>query len=64
VPPLIAGGSKVAPALDLQARKEIAARLGHGRISITSVYLGRRRVTPTESPTPVRGPDLHGGNAT
>lgn len=64
VPPPIAGGSKVAPALDLQARKEIAARLGHGRISITSVYLGSRRVTPTESPTPVRGPDLHGGNAT
>jgi integrase len=60
VPPPIAGGSKVAPALDLQARKEIAARLGHGRISITSVYLGSRRVTPTETPTPVRGSDLHG----
>jgi integrase len=64
VPPPIAGGSGADPVLDLEARKEIAARLGHGRIAITSVYLGGRRVMPAESPTPVGGPDLHGGNAT
>ena len=62
--PPIAGGSGAAPALDLLARKEIAARLGHRRISITSVYLGSRPITPTESSIPVRNPDLHGGNAT
>jgi integrase len=64
VPPPIAGGSAVDTALDLQARKEIAARLGHRRISITNIYLGGRRVRRTESPTPVRDPDLPGGCAT
>ena len=64
VPPPIAGGLGVAPALDLQARKEIAARLGHRRISIASVYLGSRPITPSESSIPIRNPDLHGGNAT
>ena len=41
VPPPIAGGSAVDPALDRRARQEIAERLGHGRIQITNVYLGR-----------------------
>lgn len=54
VPPPIAGGSGVNAALDLQARKEIARRLGHGRIAITSVYLGGRRAMPA----PAHGPDL------
>lgn len=63
-PPPVAGGSAVALALDLQARREIAARLGHGRISITNAYLGSRRVIPTESPPPARGPDLQDRNAT
>jgi len=63
-PPPVAGGSAVDPALDLQARREIAARLGHGRISITNAYLGGRRVIPTESPPPARGPDLQDRNAT
>lgn len=63
--PPIAGGSAVDPALDLQARREIAARLGHGRISITNAYLGSRRVIPTESSPPMtRGPDLQDRNAT
>jgi len=39
-PPPVAGGSAVDPALDLLARREIAARLGHRRISITNAYLG------------------------
>ena len=39
-PPPIAGGSAVDPTLDLQARREIAERLGHGRVQITNVYLG------------------------
>lgn len=63
-PPPVAGGSAVDPALDLQARREIAARLGHGRISITNVYLGSRRAMPTESLPPARGPDLQDRNAT
>lgn len=63
-PPPVAGGSAVDPALDLQARREIAARLGHCRISVTNAYLGGRRVIPTESPPPARGPDLHDRSAT
>lgn len=43
-PPPVAGGSAVDPALDLQARKEIAARLGHGRVQITDAYCGKRTV--------------------
>ncbi len=52
MPPPIAGGLSVDAVLDLQARTEIAARLGHERISITSVYLGGRRVTPVKLPLP------------
>ena len=63
-PPPVAGGSAVDPALDLQARREIAARLGHRRISITNAYLGSRRAMPTELPPPARGPDLQDRNAT
>lgn len=63
-PPPVAGGSAVDPVLDLQARREIAACLGHGRIAITNAYLGRPRVMPTESPPPARGPDLQDRNAT
>lgn len=64
MPPPVAGGSAVDPALDLQARREIAARLGHGRIAITNAYLGSRRVMPTGSSPPARGPDLQDRNAT
>ena len=42
--PPIAGGALVDQALDLRARQEIAERLGHGRVQITNVYLGPRRV--------------------
>jgi len=63
-PPPVAGGWAVDPALDLQARREIAARLGHRRISITNVYLGSRRAMPAEPPPPARGSDLHDRNAT
>ena len=63
-PPPVAGGSAVDPALDLLARREIAARLGHGRIAITNAYLGSRRVMPTGSSPPARGPDLQDRNAT
>ena len=55
-PPPVAGGSVVDPAVDLAARKEISARLGHGRPAITSVYLGRRRVSPTVPPLPPAQP--------
>ena len=55
VPPPIAGGSGVSPALDLQARREIAARLGHGRVQITNVYCGKR-LMPTELPHADHGP--------
>ncbi len=64
MPPPVAGGSAVDPVLDLQARREIATRLGHRRMSITNAYLGGRRVLPTESPPPARGPDLQDRNAT
>ncbi len=63
-PPPVASGSAVDPALDLQARREIAARLGHRRISITNAYLGSRRAMPTESTPPARAPDLQDRNAT
>lgn len=63
-PPPVAGGSAVDPALDLQARREIAARLGHGRIAITNAYLGSRRIMPTGSSPSARGPDLQDRNAT
>lgn len=63
-PPPVAGGSAIDPALDRQARQEIAARLGHRRLSITNAYLGGRRVIPTESPPPEHGPDRNGGDAT
>lgn len=63
-PPPVAGGSAVDQALDLLARREIAARLGHKRISITNVYLGSRRAMPAEPPPPARGPDLQDRNAT
>ena len=63
-PPPVAGGSAVDPALDLQARREIAARLGHKRILITNVYLGSRRAMPAEPPPPARGPDRQDRNAT
>lgn len=46
-PPPVAGGSAVDPALDLQARREIAARLGHGRIAITNAYLGSSAAKPS-----------------
>ena len=55
-PPPIAGGPAVDPELDLKARREVAARLGHGRVQITNVYLGARRVTPADdSPSTPRG---------
>jgi integrase len=44
MPPPVAGGSGVDPAIDLMARQEIAERLGHGRIQITAVYCGKRTV--------------------
>ena len=40
----VAGGQLVDRELDLQARREIANRLGHNRVQITCVYLGKRRV--------------------
>lgn len=40
----VAGGPPVDRELDLQARREIANRLGHGRVQITCVYLGKRHV--------------------
>lgn len=43
-PPPVAGGSAVDTALDLQARREIAARLGHGRVQIVDAYCGKRKV--------------------
>ncbi|HRD35367.1 MAG TPA: integrase domain-containing protein [Rhodocyclaceae bacterium] len=43
-PPPVAGGSAVDPALDRQARREIAARLGHGRVQIVDAYCGKRKV--------------------
>ena len=55
VPPPIAGGSGVPPALDMRARREIAARLGHGRVQITNVYCGKR-LMPTELPQADHGP--------
>jgi integrase len=42
-PPPVAGGSAVDPALDLHARREIAARLGHGRVEIVDAYCGKRK---------------------
>ena len=44
MPPPVAGGSNVDPTLDLQARREIAARLGHGRVQITDAYCGKTKV--------------------
>ena len=40
----VVGGPPVDRELDLQARREIANRLGHGRVQITCVYLGKRHV--------------------
>jgi integrase len=53
--PPIAGGMAVDAELDMQARAEIAGRRGHGRIGITSAYLGGRKVTSgkvTQTPPP------------
>lgn len=36
----VLGGAAVEPALDQKVRLEIAERLGHGRASVTSAYLG------------------------
>lgn len=44
VPPPIAGGLGVNLTLDLQARREIAARLGHGRVQITDAYCGKTKM--------------------
>lgn len=41
--PPIQGGRPVAREFDIATRKEIAARLGHNRYSVTSAYLGRMR---------------------
>ena len=57
VPPPIAGGPAVDPALDLQARREIADHLGHVRVQITNCYLGTRRVTPANGSPPCTGTD-------
>ena len=40
----VAGGPPIDRELDLQARREIANRLGHNRVQITCVYLGKRHV--------------------
>ena len=44
MPPPVAGGSGVDPMLDFQARRGIAARLGHGRVQITDAYCGKTKV--------------------
>lgn len=44
----IAGGQPVCSELDLRARRGIAGRLGHGRVQIASVYLGKRHVASTD----------------
>ena len=64
IPPPVAGGSAVDPVLDLQARKEISARLGHGRTAITSVYLGGRRGSFAMPLLPPRNPDTGSATAT
>ena len=60
--PPIAGGAGVDPVLDLQARKEIAARLGHGRVQITNAYCGKPNVRRTA--LPLRASDFKGRSAT
>ena len=64
VPPPVAGGSAADPALDLQARKEISARLGHVRTAITSIYLGSRKGSSVIPPLPPRNPDTGTASAT
>ena len=64
VPPPVAGGPAVDPALDLQARREIADHLGHVRVQITNCYLGARRVTPANGSPPCTGTDTDVQHAT
>lgn len=39
----IQGGAPIDPELDNRARMEIARRLGHGRVSVTTAYLGSHK---------------------
>jgi integrase len=38
-PPPVNGGGAVEPELDIATRRNIAERLGHGRVQITNAYL-------------------------
>lgn len=55
-PPPVLGGGKVDPELDRAARREVAARLGHGRPQITTAYLGAVRATAPPFPAPDGSP--------
>jgi integrase len=39
----VLGGGRIDPALDRKARMDIAERLGHSRVDVTSAYLGSHR---------------------
>ena len=59
----VACGPPVDRELDLQARQEIANRLGHRRVQITNVYLGKRHVISpgAASKRPTDNPAREGG---
>jgi hypothetical protein len=66
LPPPVAGGGAVAPALDAQARQAIAELPGHGRPAIVNAYLGRphpgaKASSTAAHPKPdTRNPEAHG----
>ena len=63
-PPPVNGGGAVEPELDIATRRDIAERLGHGRVQISNAYLGSSvamRSKPRKGPP---GGELDGSSPT
>lgn len=55
-PPPVNGGGAVERELDMTTRRNIAERLGHGRVQIANAYLGSSKATPCAPLSPSRKP--------
>lgn len=63
-PPPVNGGDAVERALDIATRRDIAERLGHGRVQITNAYLGSSAVMRSKPQKGPPGAEPDGSNST
>ena len=63
-PPPVNGGGAVERELDTTTRRDIAERLGHGRVQITNAYLGQSVVMRSKAPKRPPGAESDGSGST